>query len=81
MDGIPLDAIVQERYLLSGSYDAEKFASGDYVLAVVVLVYASSISCAAGICSSSTLKNSLRSVFSGHCCRNTEAGITKLMQC
>lgn len=34
MDGIPLDAIVQERYLLSGSYDAEKFASGDYVLAV-----------------------------------------------
>lgn len=34
MDGIPLDAIVQERYLLSGSYDAEKFASGDYVLTV-----------------------------------------------
>ena len=34
MDGIPLDAIVQERYVLSGSYDAEKFASGDYVLAV-----------------------------------------------
>ena len=34
MDGIPLDAITQERYLLSGSYDAEKFASGDYVLAV-----------------------------------------------
>lgn len=34
MDGIPLDAITQERYLLSGSYDAERFASGDYVLAV-----------------------------------------------
>ena len=34
MDGIPLEAITQERYLLSGSYDAEKFASGDYVLAV-----------------------------------------------
>ncbi len=34
MDGIPLDAITQERYLLSGSYDAEKFASGGYVLAV-----------------------------------------------
>ncbi len=34
MDGIPLDAITQERYLLSGSYDAEKFAGGDYVLAI-----------------------------------------------
>ena len=34
MDGIPLHAITQERYLLSGSYDAERFASGDYVLAV-----------------------------------------------
>ena len=34
MDGIPLDAITHERYLLSGSYDAEKFASGDYVLAI-----------------------------------------------
>lgn len=34
MDGIPLDAITQERYLLSGSYDAEKFASGDYVLVI-----------------------------------------------
>ena len=34
MDSIPLDAITQERYLLSGSYDAEKFASGDYVLVI-----------------------------------------------
>ena len=34
MDGIPLHAITQERYLLSGNYDAERFASGDYVLAV-----------------------------------------------
>ncbi len=34
MDGIPLDAITQDRYLLSGSYDAEKFAGGDYVLAI-----------------------------------------------
>ena len=34
MDGIPLDAITHERYLLSGSYDAEKFASGDYVLVI-----------------------------------------------
>ena len=34
MDGIPLDAITQERYLLSGSYDAEKFAGGDYVLVI-----------------------------------------------
>ena len=34
MDGIPLDAITQERYLISGSYDAEKFAGGDYVLVI-----------------------------------------------
>ncbi len=34
MDGVPLDAITQDRYLLSGSYDAEEFASGDYVLAI-----------------------------------------------
>lgn len=34
MDGIPLDAITHERYLLAGSYDAEKFAGGDYVLAI-----------------------------------------------
>lgn len=34
MDGIPLDAITQERYLLSGSFDAEKFAGDGYVLAV-----------------------------------------------
>lgn len=34
MDGIPLDAVTQERHLLSGSYDAEKFSSGEYVLAI-----------------------------------------------
>ncbi|MDE6905179.1 MAG: ABC transporter permease [Lachnospiraceae bacterium] len=34
MDGIPLDTITHERHLLSGSYDAEKFARGDYVLAI-----------------------------------------------
>ncbi len=34
MDGIPLDAITQDRYLLSGTYDAEEFAGGDYVLAI-----------------------------------------------
>nr|WP_304578092.1 ABC transporter permease [uncultured Acetatifactor sp.] len=34
MDGIPLDAITQDRYLLSGSYDAEEFAGGGYVLAI-----------------------------------------------
>ena len=34
MDGIPLEAITHERYLLSGSYDAEKFAGGDYVLVI-----------------------------------------------
>ena len=26
-------------------------------------------------------QNSLRRVFSGHCCRNAEAGIIKLMEC
>lgn len=34
MDGIPLDTITQEQYLLSGSFDGEKFATGDYVLAI-----------------------------------------------
>lgn len=34
MDGIPLDTITQEQYLLSGSFDAEKFATGNYVLAI-----------------------------------------------
>jgi len=34
MDGIPLDAIAQEQHLFSGSYDAEKFASGNYVLVI-----------------------------------------------
>ncbi|WP_242963572.1 ABC transporter permease [Lachnoclostridium sp. An131] len=34
LDGIPLDAITQEPYILQGSFDAEAFASGDYVLAV-----------------------------------------------
>lgn len=34
MDGIPLDAVAQEQHLFSGSYDAEKFASGNYVLVI-----------------------------------------------
>ncbi len=34
LDGIPLDAITQEPYVLEGSFDAAAFASGDYVLAV-----------------------------------------------
>ena len=34
LDGIPLEAITQEQYLLEGSFDAAEFASGDYVLAV-----------------------------------------------
>lgn len=34
MDGIPLDTITQEQHLLSGSFDAEKFSGGGYVLAV-----------------------------------------------
>ena len=34
LDGIPLDAITQEQYVLEGSFDAAEFASGTYVLAV-----------------------------------------------
>lgn len=34
LDGIPLDTITQQHYLLEGSYDAEKFASGDYIMAI-----------------------------------------------
>lgn len=34
LDGIPLDAITQEQYVLEGSFDAAEFASGNYVLAV-----------------------------------------------
>ena len=34
LDGIPLEAITQEQYVLEGSFDASEFASGNYVLAV-----------------------------------------------
>lgn len=34
LDGIPLEAITQEAYIMDGSFDAKAFASGDYVLAV-----------------------------------------------
>ena len=34
LDGIPLDAITQNQYVLEGSFDAAEFASGNYVLAV-----------------------------------------------
>ena len=34
LDGIPLDTITQQQYLLEGSFDAAAFASGDYILAV-----------------------------------------------
>ncbi len=34
MDGIPLDAITREHYLMQGEFDAEAFAGGDYILAV-----------------------------------------------
>ncbi len=34
LDGIPLDMITQERYILEGSFDPEVFASGDSILAV-----------------------------------------------
>ena len=35
LDGIPLEAITQEQYVLEGSFDAAEFAGGHYVLAVV----------------------------------------------
>ena len=34
LDGIPLDTVTQDRYLLQGSFDPEAFADGDYVLAI-----------------------------------------------
>ena len=34
LDGIPLDTITQQQYLLEGNFDAAAFASGDYILAV-----------------------------------------------
>ena len=34
LDGIPLEAITQEQYVLEGSFDAAEFTSGNYVLAV-----------------------------------------------
>ena len=32
VDGIPLEELAQEEYLLAGSFDAEKFSTGNYVL-------------------------------------------------
>lgn len=34
LDGIPLDTITQQQYLMEGNFDAAAFASGDYILAV-----------------------------------------------
>lgn len=34
LDGIPLDTITQERYILDGEYNAKEFASGNFVLAI-----------------------------------------------
>ena len=34
LDGIPLKAITQERYIMDGSFDAEAFSSGRYILAI-----------------------------------------------
>ena len=34
LDGIPLDTITQQQYLMEGSFDAAAFASGDYILTV-----------------------------------------------
>lgn len=34
LEGIPLETIVQEQYLFSGTYNADEFATGNYVLAI-----------------------------------------------
>lgn len=34
MDGIPLETVTQDQYLMDGAFDAEAFAGGKYVLAV-----------------------------------------------
>lgn len=34
MDGIPLEAVTQEAYIMEGTFDPEAFASGNYVLAI-----------------------------------------------
>lgn len=34
LDGIPLETIVQKQYLLAGTYNADEFATGNYVLAI-----------------------------------------------
>ena len=34
MDGIPLEAVTQEAYIMEGTFDPEAFASGNFVLAV-----------------------------------------------
>lgn len=34
IDGIPLEAVTQEAYIMEGTFDSEAFASGNYVLAV-----------------------------------------------
>ena len=43
LDGIPLDTIVQEQYLLKGDFDAEKFSTGKYVLALAPAIEKDSI--------------------------------------
>lgn len=34
LDGIPLDTITQDRYIMQGSFNPDAFASGEYVLAI-----------------------------------------------
>ncbi len=34
LEGIPLDTITREEYIMKGEFDAEAFASGEYILAV-----------------------------------------------
>lgn len=43
LDGIPLDTIVQDRHLLQGTFDADKFSKGDYVLAVAPAIEKSEV--------------------------------------
>lgn len=34
LEGVPLDVITQEQYIMEGSFDADAFSGGDYILAV-----------------------------------------------
>lgn len=38
MDGIPLEVITQQQYLMEGTFDKNKFSSGEYILAIAPAV-------------------------------------------